>query len=97
MTSGKTINRSITNNTKLQSKKTKRISLPFHLKCLNLRAKSGNSAIKKHDSIIDKPLSNHGEENKVNIIGPLLWDAISAREQINIPLAGVGRPMNDSD
>lgn len=97
ITSGTPMNCSMINNTKLHTKNTKRISLPFQLKCLNLSAMSGSSATSKKDKTRQREHKISGEEKATIAIAPLCEAAIKHNEEIKIPFAGVGKPMNESD
>ena len=62
---GMPTNLSSTNNTIAANKKTKRISLPFHLKCLNFRENNGSSATSRKLNIVDSAINKYGFTNSL--------------------------------
>lgn len=86
----------------LVSKKMKRISLPFHLKCLNFRAKSGISATRSRLISKISPTRKYELKTYSNIPGSLFHASnsvhkISGKKVKKSVFKGVGTPIKDSD
>lgn len=92
----------VANNTMDIVKKIYRISFPLHLKCLNLRAKSGNSDTIKTEKITVKVSRVAGciiakKTSFAKLFGSTSIAGKNKNPTKNMVIAGVGSPINASD